>query len=216
MRCSATGMMIALKHERDRRGDVEMRRVLDIGLPGDRQRQHQGVQREDVEQRVEPVLVEHHEAHQHQRRRPADGRVEGEMPCITSSCETKQQQRRRAGRASAPRRGSPARGTPASWRSRSRTRQQDAADGQLARDRRRSPTAMRRCGRRRRRRQAPGHEDAGDQRHVEQQLQHRRQLDHRQMAAGIFQHHGLVHHGQLEMRRRIVDRNAARSRRSPR
>ena len=40
-----------LEHERDRRGDVEMRRVLDVGLPGDRQRQHDGVQREDVEQR---------------------------------------------------------------------------------------------------------------------------------------------------------------------
>ena len=28
------------------------------------------------------------------------------------------------------------------------------------------------------------------------------------MAAGIFQHHRLVHHGELEMRRRIVDRDA--------
>ena len=35
-----------LEDERDRRGDVEMRRVLDVGLPGDRQRQHQRVQRE--------------------------------------------------------------------------------------------------------------------------------------------------------------------------
>ena len=35
------------------------------------------------------------------------------------------------------------------------------------------------------------------------------QLDQRQMAAGIFQHHGLVHHGELEMGCRIVDRNAA-------
>ena len=28
------------------------------------------------------------------------------------------------------------------------------------------------------------------------------------MAAGIFEHHRFVHHGELEMRRRIVDRNA--------
>ena len=40
-----------LEHERDRRRDVEVRRVLDERLPGDREGQHQGVQREDVEQR---------------------------------------------------------------------------------------------------------------------------------------------------------------------
>ena len=33
-----------LEQQRDRRGDVEVRRVLDVGLPGDRQRQHDGVQ----------------------------------------------------------------------------------------------------------------------------------------------------------------------------
>ena len=59
IRCSATGMMIALKPSAISGGDVEMRRVLDEGLPGDRQRQHQRMQREDIEQRVEPVLVEH-------------------------------------------------------------------------------------------------------------------------------------------------------------
>ena len=58
------------------------------------------------------------------------------------------------------------------------------------------------------RRQAPGREHAGDQRDVEQQLERRGELDQREMAAGIFQHHGLVHHGELEMRRRIVDRDA--------
>ena len=58
------------------------------------------------------------------------------------------------------------------------------------------------------RRHAPGHEHAGDQRDIEQQLQRRGELDQREMAAGIFQHHGLVHHGELQMRRRIVDRNA--------
>ena len=67
-----------LEHQRDRRGDVEVRRILDIGLPGDRQRQHQRMQREDVEQRVEPVLVELHEAHQHQRAGQHMRDVEGE------------------------------------------------------------------------------------------------------------------------------------------
>ncbi len=56
-----------LEDQRDAGGDVEMRRVLDERLPGDRRRQHQSVQRVDVEQRVEPVLIELHEAHQHQR-----------------------------------------------------------------------------------------------------------------------------------------------------
>ena len=57
IRCSATGMTMRLEDERDRGGDVEMRRVLDVGLPGDRSGQHQRVQRKDVEQRVEPVLI---------------------------------------------------------------------------------------------------------------------------------------------------------------
>src|SRR5262249_28652786 len=56
-----------LEYERDRGGDVEMRGALDIGLPGDRQRQHEGVEGEYVEQRVEPVLVELQEADEHQR-----------------------------------------------------------------------------------------------------------------------------------------------------
>ena len=30
-----------LEHQRDRGGDVEVRRVLHVGLPGDRQREHQ-------------------------------------------------------------------------------------------------------------------------------------------------------------------------------
>ena len=59
IRCSATGMTIALKTSAIAGGDVEMRRVLDEGLPGDRGRQHQRMQRENVEQRVEPRLVEH-------------------------------------------------------------------------------------------------------------------------------------------------------------
>ena len=53
-----------------------------------------------------------------------------------------------------------------------------------------------------------GHEDAGDERDVEQQLQGGRELDHGEVAAGIFEHHRLVHHGELEVRRRIVDGDA--------
>ena len=55
-----------LEHQRDRRRDVEMRRILDVRLPGDRQREHDRVQREDVEQPEHAVLIEQHEADQHQ------------------------------------------------------------------------------------------------------------------------------------------------------
>ena len=46
--------------------------------------------------------------------------------------------------------------------------------------------------------------DAG----VDVQLQARGPLDHRQVAAGVLQHHRLVNHRQLEVGGRIVDRNA--------
>ena len=55
---------------------------------------------------------------------------------------------------------------------------------------------------------APGHEQASDQRDIQQQFQERRQFDQSQMPPRIFQHHGLMHHGQFQMRGRIVDRNA--------
>ena len=55
---------------------------------------------------------------------------------------------------------------------------------------------------------APGHEQAGDQRNVEQELELRREVDHREMPPGIFEHHRLVHHGEFEMRGGVVDRNA--------
>src|SRR5690606_12764325 len=50
----------------DRRGDVEVRRVLDERLPGDRERQDERVQGVDVEQAEHAVLVEQHEADQDQ------------------------------------------------------------------------------------------------------------------------------------------------------
>ena len=72
MRCSATGMMIALKTRAIPCRDVEMGRVLNIGLPGDRKREHYGMERKDVEQRIKPVLVQHHETDQDQ---PASERM---------------------------------------------------------------------------------------------------------------------------------------------
>ncbi len=54
----------------------------------------------------------------------------------------------------------------------------------------------------------PGQENAGDQRYVEQKLEKRAEFDHRKMAAGIFENHRLMHHGEFEVRGGIVDRNA--------
>ena len=58
-------MIIAFKINCDGSGDEKVWRRLDIGLPGDGQRQHHRVRREYVEQAEDTVLVEHHEAHQH-------------------------------------------------------------------------------------------------------------------------------------------------------
>ena len=59
MRRSAIGNDDGLEAECDRRGDVEMRRMLDVRLPGDRSGQDQRMQRQHVDQRVKPVLVQH-------------------------------------------------------------------------------------------------------------------------------------------------------------
>src|SRR5215831_8948078 len=56
-----------LEDERNRRGHVKVRRILDIGLPCYRKRQYQRMQRKHVEQCIEPVLIEFEKAHQHQR-----------------------------------------------------------------------------------------------------------------------------------------------------
>ena len=77
-----------LEHQRDGRRDVEMRRVLDVGLPGDRQGQHEGVQGKGVEQRVEPVLRDQQEADQHQPAGEQMGDVEGEAVLIYSVLDT--------------------------------------------------------------------------------------------------------------------------------
>ena len=67
-----------LEDEGNGRRDVEMRRVLDIGLPGDGKGEHQRVECEDVEQGIEPVLIKHHETDQDQSAGQGMGDVEGE------------------------------------------------------------------------------------------------------------------------------------------
>ena len=64
------------------------------------------------------------------------------------------------------------------------------------------------CHRRVGRSQAPGDENAGDQRDVEQELERGGELDQRQVPARIFEHHGFMHHGELKMRGGIVDGDA--------
>ena len=69
-----------------------MRRVLDMGLPGQGERQHEGVQRQHVEQRIQPILVQHHEADQHQasgqHMRDVEVQAEHHMPRETNSSST--------------------------------------------------------------------------------------------------------------------------------
>ena len=67
-----------LEEKRDGGGDVEMRRILHIRLPGDRERQHDRLKREHIEKRVQPRLVEQHEADEHERPGEQMGDVEGE------------------------------------------------------------------------------------------------------------------------------------------
>src|SRR5262249_6912122 len=52
--------------------------ILHKGLPGNRGGEHQSMQGVDIEQCVKPVLVELHEADQHQRSREQMGDVEGD------------------------------------------------------------------------------------------------------------------------------------------
>ena len=67
-----------LEGEGDERGYVEMISVLHVGLPGDREGQHYRLQSEDVEQRIKAVLIEQHEADQHQAAREQMGDVKRE------------------------------------------------------------------------------------------------------------------------------------------
>ena len=54
-----------LEQQGDAGGHVQVMGFLDVGLPADRQRQHQGMQGEGVEQRIDPILIQQQEAHHH-------------------------------------------------------------------------------------------------------------------------------------------------------
>src|SRR6267378_1452679 len=55
----------ALEQERDECRDEQVRGALQIGLPGDRARERTGMQREHVEERKHPVLIQQQEAQEH-------------------------------------------------------------------------------------------------------------------------------------------------------
>ena len=57
---------------------------------------------------------------------------------------------------------------------------------------------------------APRHEEVGEQGEEDQQLERGRPFDQGEVASRVLQHHGLVDHGQLEMRGRIVHRQPPR------
>ncbi len=57
---------------------------------------------------------------------------------------------------------------------------------------------------------APRHEEVGEQGEEDQQLERGRPLDQGQVAARVLEHHGLVDHGQLEVRGRVVHRQPPR------
>src|SRR6185437_10591211 len=78
-------------------------------------------------------------------------------------------------------------------------RQQNAAAEELCAIARKADAEG--SGRRAERRQPPRDKNAGDQRDVKQKLYRSRELEHGEMPAGIFEHHRLMHHGELQMRR---------------
>jgi len=53
---------------------------------------------------------------------------------------------------------------------------------------------------------APGQKDRRNQRDIEDKLERRGQFNQGEVAAGIFEHHGFVYHGEFEVRGGIVDR----------
>ena len=205
MRCSATGMMTRLEGERDGGGDVEMIGVLHIGLPGDRQRKHDGLQREDVEQRIKTVLIEQHEADQHQAAGEKMRDVEGETLHFRV-LETNSSSAPRKPSISAAPTKSGTRKTRILAMLVSNTPSATPASGELGEIGKRAEQPVRDAGVGDRK--TPRRKNADDERDVENELQHRGELDHRQMPAGIFEDHRLMHHGQFEVGRGIVDRNA--------
>ena len=80
-----------LDDEGDRGRDVQVRRVLDVGLPRHRHRDDERMQREDVEQAEHAVLIEQHEAHQHQAAGEHVRDIEGEASPSHASRNEQQQ-----------------------------------------------------------------------------------------------------------------------------
>ena len=74
-----------LENEGDRGGDVEMRRALHKGLPGDRKGENHRLKRKHVQQGVEPVLIQEHEADQHHAAGKEMGDVKARRPVIAKS-----------------------------------------------------------------------------------------------------------------------------------
>ena len=186
-------------------GHIEMVGVLHVGLPGDRQRQHDRLQREDVEQRVKAVLIEQHEADQHQAARQQMRDVEGEALHFRVLETNNSSAPRKPSIRAAPTKSGTRKtrilamlvsNTPSATPASRELGEIDEGAEQPVRDARVGD------------REAPRGEDADDERDVEHELQHRGEFDHREMPAGIFEDHRLVHHGELEVGGGIVDRNA--------
>src|SRR6185312_14874847 len=194
-----------LEAERDRRGHVKMRRVLDISLPRHSERKDHGVQRIDIQERIEPVLIEQHEADHDEATGKEMGNIECEMQHLETRRDETEQGREQAEyqrRAQELRHAEDAHLGDRDLEE----AQQRAADAELHEIGDETPEQRRdaRIGAR----ESHWQEEAADQRYIKKKLQRRGELDQREMAAGIFEHHRLVHHGELEMRRRIVDRDA--------
>ena len=205
MRCSATGMTMPFRRERDQRGDEQVRPVVRPGRPGDGQRQRDRLRGEGVEHGGDALLVEQREArHQHDAGQQVGdlvGVVHASTPRVRNASRMARKPKTKAMPTKSGRRKTrilamltshtPSSAAPAS-----------SLAVQAASPIAQPPTPARR------RRHAERREQADQQRQVEHQLEVARRLDQGEMAAGIFEHHGLVDHGELEMRRRIVDRDA--------
>ena len=65
----------ALEQQGDQGRDEQMRRALQIGLPGDRARERKGVEREHVEEREHAVLIQQQEAQENHGARQQMGDI---------------------------------------------------------------------------------------------------------------------------------------------
>src|SRR5882724_3644140 len=74
----------ALEEQCDQRRDEQMRRALQIGLPGDRARQRTGMQREHVEQGEHPVLIQQQEAQEDHGAREQMSNIVASSPSMSA------------------------------------------------------------------------------------------------------------------------------------